>query len=175
MLRSFSHHLFGGACEECQMFLVLDENLPSYSKSMNFGSVLLFIRIFQINYEQLLDSYCYLSSRARKAFEEYKTVKERIPSNIRLKNNQSQSAIPVTDTRFSRSWNPFKRKSMDLHFLGNILKIKQRQTDEVDPAYPYCKSPHVYIYRNLCKYVYRKLYGIPYSFLSQIEHVNWDQ
>ena len=70
---------------------------------MNFGSVLLFIRIFQRNYEQLLDSYCYLSSRARKAFEEFKTVKERMPSNIRLKNNKSQSAIPVTDTRFSRS------------------------------------------------------------------------
>ena len=33
-------------------------------------------------------------------FAEYKTVKKRIPSKIRLKTNRSQAAIPVTDTRF---------------------------------------------------------------------------
>ena len=42
---SFFYHLSDGACEKCQKFLVLSENLSSDSKSMNFGSVFVFVRI----------------------------------------------------------------------------------------------------------------------------------
>ena len=51
----------------------------------------------------LLDSYYYFSSRGHNAFAEYKTIKKRIPIKIHLKTNRSQSAIPVTDTRFRRA------------------------------------------------------------------------
>ena len=60
---SFCYHLSGRACEKCQKFLVLGENLPSNLKSTNFGSV--FARFdgnltseFKIKFF-FLSSFCY--------------------------------------------------------------------------------------------------------------------
>ena len=77
--------------------------------------------IYPLRSRSPLGSFCYFSSRGRnKTFEKYKTVKKRILSKIRLKPNRSQSAIPVTDTRFRRAFEPIQTQVNGFLFPGKV-------------------------------------------------------
>ena len=93
---SFCYHLSVGACEKCQKFLVLDEILPSNSKSTNFGSIFAHLTVFQkvkLQKKIILSSFCYrLSGVACEKFQKFLVLSENTASNSTSTNFGSVSA-----------------------------------------------------------------------------------